>query len=137
MKKSFKVFMMLSVVAIFLASCNKKTETLLTPSYTYHIKANETYTFTLPTNTDDEFVITTNPTHALVNVLGLDSAGNKIYTYTPILDYTGTDHVVLSTVEETHTGKKPHGPNRPKGTCHAEENDYIITIDFVIDPNVK
>jgi len=146
MNKSIKFLFLLAIAALSLTSCNKKEEVLLTPSYSYHLNANETYIFTLPTNTDDEFVISTNPSHASINLLGLDSAGNKIYTYKPALDYTGTDHIVLSTVEGMHPkGPHPKGPkanqnnpNHPKGNCHSEENenDYVITIDFIIDPVV-
>lgn len=151
MKKTNVMLILISAATLAFTSC-KKSETLLKPTYTNELVANQTYVFTLPTNTNDAFEITTNPAHASINLLGQDANGANIYTYTPVLNYVGADQVVISTVE----GRPPHPGRGPKcgttttsnnqtepiakGGCNKAgddlENDYVITINFVIKPEL-
>jgi len=156
MKKSILMLAIASGTMFFMPSC-KKAETLLTPTENATVGAGETYTYVLPTNTDDSFAITTQPMHGKISLLGIDSDGKLIYTYISDSTYNGTDKVIISTIEGAHVG--PPRPPRPprdstmrdstmrdsipvgrpprRGKCNkneALENDYIITINFNVIP---
>ncbi|MDZ4759408.1 MAG: hypothetical protein SGJ10_14885 [Bacteroidota bacterium] len=158
MKKSILMLAIAGTAMFFMPSC-KKAETLLTPIESATVAAGTTYTYVLPTNTDDAFEVTTQPLHGTLSALGVDAAGQLIYQYIPDGTYTGTDKVVISTVKGIK-GKCKHpkdslmppppprdsskmdstckGPRPPKHRkCkknEALENDYIITINFKVVP---
>jgi len=157
MKKSILMLAITGTAMFLMPSC-KKAETLLTPTESATVAQGATYTYAMPTNTNDAFEITTQPAHGSISILGADSLGALIYKYVPDATYIGTDKVVLSTVEGSHAGPPPpvdstktpppmdstkqgpppsKGPRPPKhGKCHKSEvrNDYVITINFNVIP---
>jgi hypothetical protein len=137
MKKSISMLALAGLVFMFAPSC-KKSETLINKTEEVTLAAGETYTFALPTDTDDPFIISTQSGKASISQLE-DSAGLKIYRYVAGATYEGTDQVVLKTVEESHADKTDSMPPPPhkKGKCNKSEveNDYIVTINFNIRHN--
>jgi hypothetical protein len=144
MKKTILVASLTVIAMLGITSCKKEKmeKDAIAQTYTIALKANEVYTFTLPTNTrNDAYQFTTNATHASVSQIGKDADGNSIYTYTPALDYVGTDEVVLSNDQErAEHGNHPSKPKpalgvHPQGDCNGggEEDHYIVTIHFVVD----
>lgn len=106
MKKSILMLALVGTAMFFMPSC-KKAETLLTPTEAATVSAGETYTYVLPTNTDNEFAITTQPLHGTLSVLGEDAEGQLIYNYVPEANYTGTDKAIISTVKGEKICKRP------------------------------
>jgi hypothetical protein len=148
MKKLFFLFTITSVAVVGMQSCKKDEieKAPITQTVSAQLKANESYTFTLTKNTrDDEYRFVTQAQHAKVSSLGVDAAGNRIYSYTPELNYVGTDQVIVSNDWErdgahphndTCTDPPPQGNPPPhNGNCGkgGEEDHYIVTINFTIN----
>ena len=133
---------MAAFALLSLLSCEKEKQDDYTIEHTFDktLKVNESATFTLPANTsDDAFQITTEASHASVSMLGEDLDGNSIYSYTPEKDYTGTDLVIVSTIEDNYHGKhpNPHHSGKSKGghNCNGGKNgeqQIIVIINLSI-----
>lgn len=109
------LFLFVGITLILTQSCQKfnlSKDILEKRSIAASIKANETYTFTLPVNAKDaaDVSITTQASHFKVSEIVTNANGNLVYQYTPEQDYTGTDAVVI-------TGK---GSARLGGGCHGD-----------------
>ena len=147
MKKMTLLFAAASVAMIGMQSCKKEQnhKPPINESFDIQLKANEVYTFSLPKNKrDDAYEITTQSAHFSISEVGKDVSGNRIYQYTPSLNYTGTDMVVVANVEENPANQPPTGgggkpkphlfPPAHSGNCNGgEEDHYIITIHFTIN----
>lgn len=147
MKKVLLALIVIVLPGFILQSCKKicehndETPSLQTVDAT--LDKNTTYTYVLPANTsDDNFQITSNPTHAGYSQIVVDGAtGNLVYQYTPLIDYTGTDQLVIATAEEQHGhGNCIHPTNgklNPNGSAcqgsHHGDKSYIITFNLNID----
>lgn len=96
------------------------------------INANETYTYALPENkSDDPFQITTQAMHAKTSTLENNAT---TYRYTPATNFTGTDKVMISAVEEQHNGGHHSGGGMCNGGHHhAEETELVITINLTVN----
>lgn len=146
--RSFNIVAMpaLAVMVILSVSCSKervdkapKQAVVLTVNET--LKKNESFTYTVPdsyTDSDDHFEISTPASHAKLSSLNPLSINSAAYTYIPVTDYTGTDQVVISSVEDHHG----HDCGAPHGTCgtghpnaqpDAPELKVIINITIVDD----
>jgi hypothetical protein len=149
MKKAAVLFA-LAIAVIGIPSCKKEEERKppINETIDVQLKVNEAYTFTLPKNKrDDAYDITEQTTHYTISSVGKDAQGNRIYEYTPSLNYTGTDHVVVSNTEEDaeHHGDHPGNCHAKPGPCEhhehhgncdgGEEDHYIVTINFTIQNN--
>ncbi len=140
MKKSILMLAITGTAMFFMPSC-KKAETLLTPTENATLAVGESYTYMLPTNTNDKFAVTTPPAHGKLSILAADSLGKLVYQYIPDSGYVGTDKVVISTVEGNGTppaepkDSTMKGSHKP-GNCNkdAVRNDYIITLNFNVIP---
>ena len=130
-----------SLAMVSMQSCKKKEapKPPVQETINAQLQTNEARTFVLPKNKrDDAYEIKLNPLHATISQLGTDASGNSIYQYTPVLDFTGNDQVVVSNAEELkepchhrHHGILP--PPHPHGDCNGgEEDHYIIKIIFTI-----
>jgi hypothetical protein len=144
------LFLVASIGLFFLQSCNKemldKEGTLIQQTELAKIKANETYTFVLPANVtdDDPFQITRQAANFTVSELGKNADSQEIYTYTPAVDFVGTDTVVISN-DHPHGGgagcngqphpepanhpKHPKHPRGGKGGHDHQEVTIIITVE--------
>lgn len=149
MKKLFFLLTISGTAIVGMQSCNKNDmqeveKAAITQTVDAQLKANESYTFTLTKNLrNDEYRFVTQASHASVSSLGVDASGNRIYKYTPALNYVGTDQVVVSNDWEkdgahphndTCTGPPPQGNPPPhNGNCDkGEEDHYIVTINFTV-----
>lgn len=106
MKKSIIMLAFAGAAMLMMPAC-KKAETLITQNETATVAAGETYTYTLPVATNDAFEITSQAQHGTVSMIGTDASGNLIYTYVADANYTGTDEVVIATVEDKGHCKRP------------------------------
>ncbi len=123
--------------------CERNNETPALQTVNATLDKNTTYTYVLPANTtDDNFKVTSNPIHAGNSQIVVDGAtGNLVYQYTPLTDYTGTDQLVIATVEEQHgQGNCIHPTNgkpNPNGAAcqgpHHDDKSYIITFNLNIN----
>jgi 5'-3' exonuclease len=144
--KMKKMTLVLAAASLFLTgmqSC-KKEENRKPPikeNINVDLAANQSYTFSLPKNKrDDAYEISSQPAHFAINEVGKDATGNRIYKYTPSLNYHGTDQVVIANVEEDeHQGGGNCNSNPPPshghghGDCNGgDEDHYIITLHFNI-----
>lgn len=149
------MFFVAFLALVFTQSCEKLN---FTPKETVKqtvsetLKANQSYTFTLPTDIDDDaFFIATDATNASISRLSATT-----YEYTPNADFVGTDVIVLSNEHEMpqvsggcHGGDSlghPHDsvghnkPRHPRFGFHprrpkvADHNHYEITINLNIVP---
>lgn len=147
MKKMTLLLATASFAVIGMQSCKKEENNHKPPiseTINVQLKANEAYTFTLPKNKrNDEYEITTQPSHSAISEVGVDASGNRIYQYTPSLNYVGTDEVVVANPKEdedhNNGGKPEHHHLLPPphhehhGDCDGgEEDHYIVTINFLV-----
>ena len=103
MKSKLIFVSLLAVVAVVISSCSKNSvqDILLTQNLSAKISVNETYTFPLPENVSaNDFRITSPGLHGAVSAIQKDVAGSFTYIYTPQTNFTGVDHIVLSTINE-------------------------------------
>lgn len=133
------------------ASCKKKEmpnepKAAITQTENVNMKVDESYSFTLPKNLrDDPYEITIQAQHALISEVGVNKAGERIFSYTPAKGYSGSDQVVVSNDQEReehmaqqgeHYRPLPLGKEPRKGKCDeqkGEEDHYIFTFNFLID----
>jgi hypothetical protein len=122
MKRNVLYLFILSGILTFCMGCSKE-ETGLSPAneITISLGRNETYRYDLGLFGDEEGAsITTQASHYLVSELNREiNSGSISYTYTPALDFTGTDVVVLKSMQ---------------GSDGASPNNHVIltTIKFRI-----
>jgi hypothetical protein len=145
MKKT--VILAFSAAIMFLSvSCTKTADvTPVTQTVEASIKSNETYSFVLPTNTSSSFYqITTQAVNSSVSQIVANTDGSIMYQYTPAANFTGTEDIVISNAEETHTCGERNNPPNPKplkGDCkshaHTEDAGKIIKIRLNILPGTK
>jgi hypothetical protein len=143
-----KRMLLLAIAGFMMAatpSC-KKEETpspaATTQTIDVSLKTGESYTFSFPGNSNAPFEITTEAQHASISQLCCDSAGNKLYKYTPEAGFSGTDQVILSNDKEhPQNCQHPQGPPPPppsgatNGGCdhgNDNENHYIVIVNFTI-----
>ena len=145
MKKTNVLSIALGIV-VMLMSCNK-AEVYQAVSKSQSIAQNQSYTFELPA-TDDPYKVLTEAKNASVSLIGVNAAGNPIYTYTPTKDFIGTDKVVLQTTDNEGTKGPDHGGHGRNHndllsnvagahTCNKgvhTEDDYTVTIDIIVTP---
>lgn len=145
MKKTVLMLATAGALVAGMASCKKEKmpKEAITQTVTVSLAANEKYTFTLPKNLrDDAYEITDQAEHYSLSEVGVNTAGERVFNYTPAAGYVGNDQVVLSNDEEREAHKPhPKGPKfglplpgrSHKGQCKGgEEDHYIITINFVV-----
>lgn len=149
MKKTIVILAAASALITGTVSCKKKDiqaeRDAITQTVDVSLNTDEAYLFTLPKNLrDDPYEITTQASHYSISELGVNSAGERIFKYTPAQGYVGTDQIIVSNDQEreehkTHPGGPlPGGPNAPappKGNCQNKqgvEDHYIITFNINI-----
>ncbi len=128
------LFATLTVVA-----CRKEEQevTVTTQEINMSLKQNEAYTFALPTGKCN-YKITTDAAQASVSLISKDANGNNIYSYTPKLNYIGSDNVSLSNKKEGECHSEHHHPHLGLPKQHCNENEHHektinnINIHFVI-----
>ena len=155
MKKLTYLIAVASASMLCFVSCDKDIfdkddeETVISLTFNATVEFNGTYTFTLPENkSDDPFQITSQAAHFSSSQLVRTGNGDEmIYQYTPARDFSGSDQIVISTVEEKHDGDHKgsvrrdggggcgdHHGNGHRRKHHEEEVEQIITINIAIIP---
>jgi hypothetical protein len=149
MKKLSALF--IAGFALLVISCQKGNDckphdSKETQTINATLDKNTTYTFTIPANTkSNAYEISTQAVHASTSKLTTD-ASNTVYTFTPVIDYVGTDKVIISAAEQNHSGNNSCGSNHPpkdNGACGQQQNktsiQYIInlTVNDVVAVNKK
>ncbi len=112
-----------------LQSCQKEDdEPLKSQVINIDLKMNESFVFTLPESDDDEsFNIQQQATHFAKSSINKSSSSSQEYSYTPSLDYSGTDNVVLTNEIESSSNQSGHH------RCGNDEDEVVtITINFNI-----
>lgn len=146
MKKTIVILATASALVAGMASCKKEKmpKEAITETVNVSLKTNESYQFVLPKNLrDDPYEITTQAKHAFISEVGTNTNGDRVFKYTPITDYTGTDMVVISNDQEREehqahpAGTPPVGPppnEHHKHDCKGgEEDHYIYTFNFITE----
>ena len=140
--------------ALGLSSCHKhdhvhpaQTVSWETTTVDSVISANHTLVMILPDNMSEETpIISTDAKNASVSTLVKDSTtGNWVYTYTPIIDYTGTDQVIFDSEDEeaehaneTHDGTRHHGGSGNCGNSDDDEEEHNrLVLNITINPAEK
>jgi hypothetical protein len=145
MKKAAILFATTGLLLSGITSCKKEEQHRppIQEALNIALKANESYTFTLPKNKrNDPYEIAQQAGHYSISAVGEDASGNRIYQYTPATDYTGTDEVVVANPKEEGEHHPSPGEHPKPGLFHhehhggcdgGEEDHYIVTIHFTIE----
>jgi len=132
--KKFNFLALASLIVLTLSySCRKEHEGVtITKVINVSINANENYTYDIPHagDADDVMQISKQAAHFLTSKLTTASGGNALFEYTPQLNYSGTDEVVVNNVEGGHS-QGGHGNCQGSGRHH----DDTIVYDFKITIN--
>jgi len=115
----------------FLCFSCEKDGTSVTKVINVQLSSNESYSHAVPKGDDDDVMqFTKQADHSLKSEIS-PSGNNVIFNYTPALDFTGTDEVKISNVEEHH--------GNAHGGCSGHHHDDNVTYDFKISVigNVK
>ena len=125
MKKAIVICtLMLTCLTVF-ESCKKPEDIAAAPietSIAVELKANQTYTYTLPAITGKQtYRIVKSSSHNATTTITADAAGNMQLLYTPALNYIGADAVALTTLpSDSSTGNRPpHHPDH-QGEHHLK-----------------
>ncbi|MBC7864319.1 MAG: hypothetical protein IAF38_15175 [Bacteroidia bacterium] len=142
MKKTILILTIAGALVVNMTSCRKegmrKSRKPIAETINVQMKVNEAYTFVLPKNMrDDSYYFIEQASHSSISALGKNANGDRIYQYTPALNYYGKDRVVVSNAEVEYQAQgscwNPHPADAPKGNCDGkggEEDHYIVTINF-------
>ena len=151
MKKSI-IHLLIALFAITgFQSCKKDDVTVTTKTtvtdLAITLNQNESYQFILPANTTKQpYQITTAASNSSISLVNVDANGNELYSYTPALDYTGTDKVTVENITDTtceekkENNSKPlfaangncNGPKKPtKGDCNKDKEAITIQLNKV------
>lgn len=134
--------LILCFAVLMITSCEKE-ENQVTQTINVTLFKNQPYSYAVPENeSDDPYRITDQASHYLrsdLTELCFAAGGPLTYEYTPALNYTGKDRVVIANVEEKH-GKGHHGKGNG-GKCGGNdemETETTVIINFtIIDINTK
>jgi|GEM_PF-2509002 len=134
MKTSSVLLALPCFILFILSSCEKEDkENIQTINVT--LLKNQSYVFDVPeSKSGTAYSISTQASHYSVSQLDQPASGEQlVYTYTPAVDYTGTDYVMLSNGDDKNGGHK-------KGQCNwsdsESESGKKIRINFnVVETN--
>jgi len=122
---------MLTCLTVF-QSCKKLDEnnTIATPVQTtmsVELKANQTYTYTLPlSNSKQIYRVVKSSLHNASTAITVDASGNMQLVYTPALDFAGTDAIALTTTP-ADSCKANHPPHHGE---HKSDQHPAIRLPF-------
>ncbi len=156
MKKAIVITaLMLTCLTVF-ESCKKSEDTAIADTKTtvaVELKANQTYTYTLPAVTGKQrYKITQASAQNATATIVADASGNMQLVYTPALNYVGSDAVALTTAPtDSCQGNRPPNHER-KGEHHpklrlplphkhrkkdkATENNILINFNISSDETI-
>ena len=134
MKKAIVISaLMLTCLTVF-ESCKKSEDvvnsaaTTTEATVTVALKANQSYSYTLPANSDKKpyRILKASSQNATTEIVA-DASGNMQLVYTPALDFIGTDAIALTTMPaDVFLGNTPphHGEHYGghHGNCEGQSN---------------
>ena len=133
MKRIIHLTLMAVIAAFVLVACHKDRPEV-TKVINVTLTANQTYSYTMAPggDADDQLQITQQAVNYLSSTLSApDAKGDATLQYVPAKDYTGTDEIHVSTVEDHQgNGGHPQG-NSSHGNCsghHHGGTTYIFKI---------
>ncbi|MCX6290142.1 MAG: hypothetical protein NT126_00065 [Bacteroidetes bacterium] len=134
MKKIIYSTLTLSVLLLFASSCRKENNgVIITKVIPVQLNVNQSYSYEVPRagDDDDDMQITKQATHFLMSQVSASTGTNVLFEYTPALNFTGTDEVILNNAEGSH-GHGGHGNGH--GNCGGSKphHDDTIIYDFQI-----
>ena len=135
MKKISELFLLASALVFVYSSCRREGVTI-TKTIEVKLKVNESYSYTVAHagDADDVMQIIQQASHSSVCTITPDaSSGDALFSYTPARDYTGTDQVRVSNVEEHHGGGH-HGNCGGGGHHHDDTYNYIFNFTIESTP---
>lgn len=140
MKKSILISAFASMALFVLPSCEKENdeEPIIEQTINVQLKQNESYTFTLPKNEKDHpYTFDLQASHYSVSKITHDASMNRTYSYTPELNYSGTDVVIVGTNENAVQICGNGQSNNQQNNCKEDDDadQYKVTINFTIIDN--
>ena len=145
MRKVFSFLALAATSLLLTQSCNKMSmrdkPVTTTQTVNASISENAGYSYTLPAaSTGSVSQITTSALHSSASAITTDANGNNVYNYTPAVNYSGTDVVVITTKTEEqhggcHGGPGGMGNHVGNGSNHDDDdNTTITTINLTVTP---
>jgi hypothetical protein len=140
MKNLTLLFAIVLTTAMFTSSCKKEEGKQNNLNVTVSINENSTYTFTLPPGLQGgNFTISQQASNYITSAVNPVSGTSAVnYTYTPALNYVGSEKVVLSASDAHHGGGCQHNQNgncnHQGGHCdhHDSDDNSTITINIAV-----
>ncbi|MDB5284360.1 MAG: hypothetical protein JWO06_3435 [Bacteroidota bacterium] len=129
MKRIVHLSVMAVVAALVFTSCHKDRPEV-TKVIDVSLTANQSYTYTMAPggDADDQLQITQQATHFLASTVGIvDAKGDATLNYVPAKDYTGSDEIHVTTVEDHQANGRPQGHGNCDGHHHGGTT-YIFKI---------
>lgn len=141
MKKMNLIFALVVITALITSSCKKECDKhnhQTNQVFNITVNENTTYTYNLPSAPQNgNYSISQQPNDYITSAIQTTPSSNAmIYSYTPALNFVGSDMVVLSTQNPQHSGGCNGNHN---GNCNNQcnhngdhDNDDVstITINF-------
>lgn len=126
--KKISVLLLFATIMFIAASCEKEGATI-TKTVNVEINSNAAYSYTVPHagDADDAMQITQQAMHSSVSKITPDaSTGDALFEYVPATNFSGTDEVQVSNVEEHHNGNH--------GNCggHRHDDTYIYVFKITV-----
>lgn len=123
----------IAAFALMLTSSCKKDESgvTITKVINVELKVNESYSYEVPRagDADDVMQMQKQASNFLTCKITPQANGNVVLDYTPALNYTGTDEIMISNQEGSH-GNGGHGGH---GNCSGGKHHHDTTVyDFKI-----
>jgi len=132
--KTITTLMMFAAFVLFNSGCCKEDmddENTTTKTVNVDMNANDTYTYEVQHSgdADDVMKITKQAIHSSSSLVTPASNGNVVFQYKPAVDYTGSDEVQISNVENSNSSGS-------HGNCgHKHHHDNTVTTVFKINVN--
>jgi hypothetical protein len=129
MRKVYLVSAGFAMLSFLLSSCEKE-EAVVTKTINVELEANSTFSYTIPKagDEDDVMQITQQGSHFLKSEVIESGPSAYKFSYTPALNFEGSDEVKVSTEEDRKSGNGHHGMCSGKGKDDETVYDFKITI---------
>ncbi len=131
MKKITGSLIIAVALVVATQSCKKEDrDASTTKEIAVSLKANESYSYQIPQtgDADDVMQITKQADHSLISKISpVANSENTLFEYTPALDFTGSDEVQVTNVEN-HNGNSGHSHN---GNCSGGKGHHDGTTTYV------
>ena len=134
--KKFSAFSMVALTLLFTATSCKKEPVSVTKTINVELKSNDTYSYTIPHagDADDMMQIVQQAVNYSVSKITADASGNTLFEYVPAKDFSGTDEVRISNVEEHHDSYHGGGNH---GNCNGGKHGHDDSYTYIFRINIS